>query len=223
MDTRQRSLQELQQIKQMMERSSKFISLSGLSGIAAGICALTGAWFAGVKIALYKNEHGVTLNSDSGPYVFKNGSNDLIAELLIIALITFVTAFISAFLFTWLRSKKTGAPLWGTTTLRLFWNTSIPMAAGGLFLLRSLQLNDYSLVAPGCLIFYGLALVNASKYTLGEIRYLGYAQIILGVVNLWFIGYGLYFWAAGFGLMHIIYGMLMWYKYERDGFKLEEE
>jgi hypothetical protein len=223
MDTRQRSLQELQQIKSMMERSSKFISLSGLSGIAAGICALTGAWFAGTKIALYKDERGITSNGDSGPYVFKSGSNDIIAELLIIAMITFVTAFISAFLFTWLRSKKTGAQLWGTTTLRLFWNTSIPMAAGALFLLRSLQLNDYSLIAPGCLIFYGLALVNASKYTLGEVRFLGYAQIILGVVSLWFIGYGLYFWAAGFGLLHIIYGMLMWYKYERDDFKMDEE
>ena len=97
------------------------------------------------------------------------------------------------------------------------------MIAGGFYLLREIQVGNYGLIAPGCLIFYGLALVNASKYTLGEVRFLGYAQIILGVINLWFIGYGLYFWAAGFGLMHIIYGMLMWYKYERDGFKMEEE
>lgn len=211
MDARQRSLQELQQIKNMMERSSRFISLSGLSGISAGICALAGAWLASVKIDCWvkgdcnyaKSEYEAAVN--------------LQKDLLLIAIATFATAFITSFLFTYLRSKKTGIPLWGTTTLRLFWNIVIPLAAAGLFLFRSMQLEQYELIAPGCLIFYGLALVNASKYTLGEVRYLGYGQIILGIINLWFIGYGLYFWAAGFGLLHIIYGMLMWYKYERAG------
>jgi len=75
--------------------------------------------------------------------------------------------------------------------------------------------NYYNLVAPGCLVFYGLALVNASKYTLGEIRYLGYGQLILGIINLWQLSYGLYFWAAGFGILHIIYGIVMWYRHER--------
>jgi uncharacterized membrane protein HdeD (DUF308 family) len=75
------------------------------------------------------------------------------------------------------------------------------------------------LVAPGCLIFYGLGLINASKYTLDEIRYLGYLQIILGIINLWFVGYGLYFWAMGFGAMHILYGVYMWMKYERKRVK----
>lgn len=89
------------------------------------------------------------------------------------------------------------------------------MAVGGLFLLRSMELNYYNLVAPGCLVFYGLALVNASKYTLGEIRYLGYGQLILGIINLWQLSYGLYFWAAGFGILHIIYGIVMWYRHER--------
>ena len=106
-------------------------------------------------------------------------------------------------------------PLWGTTSYRLLWNMAVPLAAGGLFLIRSIQLEQYELIAPGCLIFYGLALVNAGKYTFGEVRYLGYGQLILGIANLWMTGYGLYFWAAGFGLLHIVYGILMWYKYER--------
>ena len=75
--------------------------------------------------------------------------------------------------------------------------------------------DEWRFVAPACLIFYGLALVNASKYTLTDIRYLGYCEIILGLVNVVFIGYGLYFWAAGFGLLHIVYGTAMWWKYER--------
>lgn len=87
------------------------------------------------------------------------------------------------------------------------------MIVGGIFILKLLEFKTYGLIAPGCLIFYGLALVNASKYTLGEIRYLGYGQIILGLINLWAIGYGLYFWALGFGVLHIIYGAIMLRKY----------
>jgi hypothetical protein len=209
MDARQRSLQELQQIKKMMERSSKFISLSGLSGISAGICALAGAWFASVKIDCWLKGDCNYANSKYEAAI--NLQNDL----LLIAIATFTAALITSFLFTYLRSTKTGIPLWGTTTYRLLWNTVIPLAAGAFFLIRSMQLGQYELIAPGSLIFYGLTLVNASKYTLGEVRFLGYGQIILGIINLWMIGYGLYFWAAGFGLLHIIYGTLMWYKYER--------
>jgi len=216
MNARNESLQELQHIKKMMERSSRFISLSGLSGISAGICALVGAWYAHSSISLYNYEHSGLFNEDRGTYTFRDGLAVLINKLSIIALLTFVAAFITSFIFTYLRSKKTGIPLWGTTTFRLFWNTVIPLVTGGLFLIRCIQLGQYELISSGCLIFYGLALVNASKYTLGEIRYLGYAQILLGIISLWMIGYGLYFWAAGFGVLHIIYGAIMWSKYERE-------
>lgn len=209
MNDQNQSFQDLQHIKKMMERSSRFISLSGLSGISAGVCALVGAWFAFERLNCWENGY-CTFGR------FENeGSYDLQAALLKIAVLTFIAAFITSFLFTYLRSKKDGTSLWGSTTFRLFWNTVIPLAAGGLFLIRSMQLEQYGLIAPGCLIFYGLSLVNASKYTLGEVRYLGYAQILLGIINLWMIGYGLYFWAAGFGLLHIVYGILMWLKYER--------
>ena len=89
------------------------------------------------------------------------------------------------------------------------------MAAGGLFILGMIYYNEWRFIAPACLLFYGMALVNASKYTLSDIRYLGYCEIILGLINMLFIGYGLYFWAAGFGVLHILYGAIMWYKYER--------
>lgn len=215
MDAQNDSLQELQHIKRMMERSSRFISLSGLSGIAAGLCALVGAWIARSEINKYVFENSESLDEYRGSYIMRESLNLLVVNLLIIALVTFAAAFLTAFLFTYLRSKKEAIPLWGKATIRLFWNMIIPLAAGGIFLLRSASLGHFELIAPGCLIFYGLALVNASKYTLGEVRYLGYGQILLGFINLWMIGYGLFFWAAGFGLLHIIYGLLMWFKYER--------
>lgn len=209
MNDQQQSLDDLQHIKQMMERSSRFISLSGFSGIAAGLCALVGAWFANKKINCWV-KGDCTIGG-----LIDTGGIQLLNDLLWIATITFISAFISAFFFTWMRSKKNNVPMWGAATMRLLWNTVIPITVGGIFIIRMMQLNEYELVAPACLIFYGLALVNASKYTLGEIRYLGYGQLALGIMNLWNIGYGLYFWAMGFGILHIIYGILMWYKYER--------
>jgi hypothetical protein len=216
MDSQHPPLEALQDIKKMMERSSRFISLSGWSGISAGICALLGAWAARYRINEYiltRRGGNVYRGSESSVY---DNAQMLVQDLMLIAAITFITAFVSAFLFTWARSRRNGTPLWDRTVQRLAWNTILPMVVGGLVILKAMQLGYYELVAPGCLIFYGLALVNASKYTLGEIRYMGYGQLILGIINLWVPGDGLYFWAAGFGILHIIYGALMWWKYERQ-------
>lgn len=213
MNETQKLSSELQDIKQMMERSSRFISLSGLSGIAAGICALAGAWLANAFLANNKSvvySKQSTGNTDSILY------GDFVnSTLLQIACVTFIAAFLSAFIFTYRRSKKTNVPIWGTTAKRLMINVSVPMITGGIFLIALIKNGSYDFVAPGCLIFYGLGVLNASKYTLPETRYLGYSEIILGLLNLYFTGEGLYFWAAGFGGLHIIYGVFMWWKYER--------
>ncbi len=146
MTDQQNSLDELQHIKRMMERSSRFISLSGFSGIAAGCCALVGAWFANKKIFCWV-KGDCTLDG-----LIDTGGIKLLNDLLWIATITFISAFISAFFFTWLRSKKSNVPIWGAATLRLFWNTVIPLTVGAIFIIRLMQLGEFQLVAPGCLI-----------------------------------------------------------------------
>lgn len=201
-------LDTLQDIKKMMERSSRFISLSGWSGISAGVCALLGAYFASRRLPVR--------GSRSSDYEDLGlGGVQLINELLLIAALVFVAAFVSAFFFTYLRSKKNNTPIWDRVARRLMWNVLIPLFVGGLCILNVLQNGEYRLVGPLCLIFYGMALLNASKYTLGEIRYLAFAQLILGLISLWMPGNDLYFWALGFGVFHILYGFIMWWKYER--------
>ena len=209
----QQSLKAINDIKQMMERSSRFISLSGLSGISAGICALVGAWVAYPYVYGYKN---YIIDSVRATAVLRGNNYAVVLNnyLFWIAAATFITALISSFIFTYIKSSKEGIPIWGKTAQRLLFNISLPLLVGGIFLFKLLQSGTFGLVAPGCLLFYGLALINASKYTLIEIRYLGYCQILFGIINLWFVGYGLYFWAAGFGILHIIYGGYMWWKYE---------
>lgn len=199
----------------MMERSSRFISLSGLSGVSAGICALIGAWLAYPYVYGQKE---MLINSDAEVIQAMTGDYSIIFNtwLFWIALGTFFAALITAFLFTHLKSKKEGITIWSSTAQRLIISVAVPMIVGAVFLFKIAQSGNAGLIAPGCLLFYGLALISASKYSLAEIKYLGYIQLLLGFINLCFIGYGLYFWAFGFGIMHIFYGLYMWNKYDRQ-------
>lgn len=203
-------LDALEDIKQLMHKSSRFISLSGWSGVAAGTCALIAAAYTGIQLDCWRR--------GDCPFdqLLQEGGESLRYTLLFIGLVTFVVAFTLAFFFTYVRSRKAGVAIWGFTARKVVFNVAIPMMVGGLFIWRMMEYGFYGMVAPACLLFYGLGLINASKYTLGEIRYLGYSQLVLGAINLWMPGYGLYFWAAGFGVMHIIYGIVMWNRYERE-------
>lgn len=209
MKEEQKHIEALHDIKDMMNRSSRFISLSGLSGISAGICALAATIYIW---PVWLSVRGKLLATDE---VQTYPTNDVQFLLITTGIVTFLAALLLALLFTWLRSKKTNTSIWGSTAKRLMINTAIPLLAGGFVTYRLLELDLVGLIAPSCLIFYGLALLNGSKYTVSEIRWLGICQIILGLVNLWFIGYGLIAWAIGFGALHILYGALMWWKYER--------
>lgn len=202
-------LQEMQHIQQLMERSTRFTSLSGLSCIAAGICALLGG---AIAYQLLGNYYG----SDLTLWEYNNDSfAELKHNLLWVAAIVFVAAAASAFFFTWRKARKQGISLWEPTSKRVFWAMMVPLVTGAIFVLGILRFDNWYLVSPACLVFYGLALVNAGKFTLADIRYLGYCQIVLGLINIWWVGYGLYFWVLGFGVLHIVYGIKM-YSRERS-------
>lgn len=206
--------QALEEIKQMMHRGSRFVNLSGWSGVAAGVSALAAAWWATKKYT----DYGVTMQDyeSIAPVSRTEKLVQLDHELLLLALITFMVSLLFAWLFTILRSQKTGSSLPGYLIRKIVVHIAVPMLVGGLLIWRITDFGLYGLVIPVCLLFYGIALINAAKFTLSEVRYLGYAQIALGLLNLWAIGYGLYFWAMGFGVLHIVYGILMWAKYERN-------
>ena len=126
-----------------------------------------------------------------------------------------VASIVVGLILTWRSAKKNGQTIWDATAKRMLINLMIPLVTGGFFCMILLMHGLIGLVAPVTLIFYGLALINGSKYTLDDIRYLGICEIILGLLASIFIGYGLLFWAIGFGVLHIVYGMLMYNKYER--------
>lgn len=198
--------QDIAHIRDMMERSSRFISLSGLSGIFAGVFALLA--FA-AALWILDNNHIDYFGGNSFAY-----SNSVAFQLFIICVITLIAAFAGAFFFTYRKTVKNRLNMWTPTTYRLLTNLFIPLIAGGFFCLALYQQSHMGLIAPTMLVFYGLALINASKYTYTDINYLGYSELILGLISLFFIGYGLIFWAVGFGALHIIYGIMMYRKYD---------
>ncbi|MBT8319083.1 MAG: hypothetical protein KJP01_03055 [Gramella sp.] len=201
-------LQDLTEIKNMMNRSSRFISLSGLSGVFAGIYAIMGAIIARIIM----DDHG----SNFSRSILDNSiSPDLIIQLSLVAAAVLILALGTAVFLTTRKAKTNTQKVWDSTTRRLLINFFAPLIAGGLFCLVMLQYNLIGFILPCMLIFYGLALINGSKFTFGDLKGLGYANVVLGLIATQFPEYGLFFWAAGFGVFHIIYGIWMYNKYDR--------
>lgn len=212
MENEKQQLEALQDIRKMMQDSSKFLSLSGFAGIFAGIYALIGA-YVGYFIILNFNA-GYTRDNES----FGEAYHNLIIQLVIVCSLVLVLSIITAFYFSKTKAKKTNQKLFDHTSKKLLWNMIIPLFAGGMFCLALIYHGNglVLLVSPVMLIFYGLALISSSKFTLHDIKYLGYLEISLGIVASFFLGQGLVFWSIGFGLLHIIYGTIMWFKYDRN-------
>ena len=214
MDTsKQKHLEALGDIRSMMERSSRFISLSGLSGVIAGVFALFGAAMVYLYLDMMPFENK-RLFYIAAANTTKWGMN-YITFFLLDATFILLGALSFGVIFTVRKANKKGQKIWDSLTKRLLLNLLIPLVAGGIFCLGLLYHDVMGLIAPATLIFYGLALVNASKYTLNDIRYLGYLEIILGLIAVFNIGRGLEFWAIGFGFLHIFYGIFMYQKYEK--------
>lgn len=216
MNTQNEHLSDLKEIRSIMERSSRFISLSGLTGVFAGTMALLGA----LTVYLYKQDFffGRYYSSsivDSSRMLTATEFRNLVAFVLVVAFVVLVLALGFGILFTTRNARRKGLPYWDLSARRMLINLFIPLVAGGFFCLALIYHHLIFLLAPATLVFYGLALINASKYTLNEVRYLGFSQIILGLIALFVVGYGLIIWAIGFGLLHIVYGSTMYWRHER--------
>ena len=200
-------LNDLTEIRSMMEKSSRFLSLSGWTGILSGLYALIGAYWA----------YRIIYHSDRVIYpdITSLTISPVVLQLILIAIGVLVLAVGSGLFFSLKKAKKSGEKFWSKSAAMLASSLAVPLVTGGIFIIILYTKGIISLLAPSTLVFYGLALINAKKYTYSDIGYLGYSEIILGLISCFYTGYGLYFWAAGFGVLHIVYGILMYYKYER--------
>ena len=211
MDNQFQPLEEIREIRTIMERSSRFQALSGIAGVVVGFIAIAGTVIAYTALGL---------SYDQIPYeaqgLDKYSSMQLNGTFLLLdALVVLILSASTGILFAVRNARKKGLPVWDNAAKRLMINFAIPLAAGGIFCTTLLYHGQIALIAPATLIFYGMALLNGSKYSIDDIRYLGIIEIGIGLVAVVFIGHGLIFWALGFGLVHIIYGIRFYFKYEK--------
>lgn len=195
-------MQDLREIRSIMERSTKFLSLSGLSGVLAGLYALAGAYLA---FDIFRNQEVLVYGIPSGEQVW---------DLLLIGTTVLILAVLTAVVLSVRKAKKKGDKVWNSAAKRMLVNMAVPLVTGGILVLLLLSRGFIMLMAPVTLIFYGLALYNASKFTYSDVKYFGFVQLVLGLLGIYFTEYSLLFWAFGFGVMHIIYGIYVNYKYE---------
>lgn len=196
-----KQIEDIKAIREMMEKSSKFLSLSGLSGILAGVTAIAGAAFA--YFYLLRDPSLTDYNQTQ--------------ELLILLADALIVLFLSvgfAVYFSWRKAKKNNQSLLNKVTMRTVYNLGLPLVGGGLFCLILFLRGDIYMALAGTLVFYGIALINASKYTFEEVHYLGITEVVFGVIAAVFQQYGLLFWTLGFGVCHILYGFIMYKKYD---------
>jgi len=199
---KEKYLQDISEIKNMMNKSSQFISLSGLAGILAGVYALIGAFVANQLISNHESYY-ITLESKT------------FRLIVLTAFLVLLLSVATATILTFAKAKKSGEKVWNATSKRMLINFLIPLVTGGIFALLLLKNGFYGLIAPVTLLFYGMSCVNASKFTFRDVRYLGITIIILGLLATEFSGYALQFWALGFGVCHILYGSIMYFRYDR--------
>ena len=188
----------LSEIRNMMERSTKVLSLSGVSAVVVGIFAIVAAVLANHII---ENEW---------LHVYK------VRSLMILAITLFVICFMTILLFSKRKAEKNGLRFqFDRTVQKMLWNFFLPLIIGGVLCVGLIYQGHYGLTSSFMLIFYGLALINLSNFTFSNIRYLGYVQLILGLVDFLMVNHSLLFWMIGFGVCHVFYGIIFYFKYER--------
>jgi hypothetical protein len=198
---------ELNSIRNLMERSAKFISLSGLSGILAGVYALIGASLG------YYLVYGTSGDLDYRDHYVNDEA--VIFKLFLIAVVVLVLSLTTGILLTVRKAKSKGETVWNPSSKKLLVNMAIPLVTGGILILILLYRGYFGIIAPATLIFYGLALVAGSHYTVTDVKWLGIYEIVLGLIAACLPGFGIVFWTIGFGVLHIIYGSIMHFRYDR--------
>jgi len=201
-------LQDIEEIRSLMEKSSKFISLSGWAGIFAGVFALMGSYIA----FTYLDFNPQSLSLDPGGNPFQQTQVFSVVQL---ALLVFLLAISFALFFIHRRAKRKDELLWTPTAKRLVMNMAVPLFTGGILILLFISKGFIGFIAPFSLLFYGLALFTISKFTFDEVKILGLIEILLGLISVYKVSLGLLFWAIGFGVVHIVYGIYVYFKYER--------
>lgn len=203
------AFEAVKEIRVMMEKSSRFLSFSGTSAILIGLYALGGAFVVRRIISTVKD---IPSGYSAPCWVI------ITPDIILVALIVFVLSLSTILFFSVRKARRMEYSFLNGPAYRTFLNFFLPLTVGGIFSVALLMNGNVGLIVPSMLLFYGLSLINASKYTYGSIFWLGCGELLLGLICAFFPEKGLLLWSIGFGILHIIYG-IYFYFYVVTGYK----
>ena len=202
-------------IKNLMEKSSKFSNLSGYAIATTGLLALLGAVFVYFDLGISISEKYISYAELINQTGNANSIYTKIKLLVIIASLILLTSLLILYVTAKLKSERHDINLFNSSFSRALKSLFIPVLSGGIFCGFLILHKMYGLVAPATLIFYGLGLISASKFSYNELELLGYLELFLGTIASYYMGSGLLFWMIGFGIGHIVLGVFIHYKYDK--------
>lgn len=201
------ALKELRDIRTMMERSSRFQTVSGWGILAAGLMAIVAGWVANIIF----NGSGTTLYGDTG-YIWDHKTQIAVFGSLALVVVCGLTVFLSSMLL----ARRRNIPFaFDATMRRLLLAFSVPLVAGGVLCLALVLQGHYGLTSSIMLIFYGLALIACHHFTYPALGLLGYAELLLGLADCFVATHALLFWTVGFGVLHVLFGIYLIIKSRR--------
>ena len=181
-----------------MQQNSSYFSLSGLSGILVGIYGLLTVYMVHMLTSTYGD--GFDGSSQLPIALLEIGILVLAVVMILVALITLrIRAKRSA--------KKHNEKLWSPFSKKLRFHTLILLLLFIVILAVVANKGYYSIITPLMLLLYGIFLLNLSRLV-GRLRYLAFAELILATIAYFIYDKELLFLGLGFGIFHIIYGIV---------------
>lgn len=199
-----RAADELKAIRELMERPVRYSTMSGLSGVLAGLASLAGV-FADLYVSgRYADRPAEAVRINMGIWAG-----------------VFLAAFAAATVPTRLRERKRGMPFWSRIKKQILL-TILPPFVGGVGLTAAIVCrwwigdgpNMWGLIPAIWMLFYGLALWQVGLFSPAEIRVLAVAFLLAGLAAA-ALFHTYPYWAMGltFGGFHIVYGVVVWIRH----------
>jgi|ERR1035437_9638143 hypothetical protein len=183
-----RAIDNLEFIRETMERSTSFTAVPGYGGMLMGVTAIVAAYIANTQ-----------------PFL---------RDWLITWLVEACLAFAIGLLAMWQKSKIAGTPLVSTPGKKFALTFAPPLIAGVVITLGLWRFEHYDVMAPVWMLCYGAAVICGGAFSVRVVPIMGWCFVALGAIGFALpAGYGNWMMAASFGLVHMIFGAVIARRY----------
>ena len=183
-----RAIDNLQFIRETMERSAVFTSVPGYGGMLMGATAVVAAYIA--------------------------HSQATIRDWLTVWLIEAVLAFLIGLLAMWQKTKLSQTSLFSAPAKKLAMNALPPMLCGVFITLGLWRFGSFEAMMPVWILCYGAAVVCAGAFSVKVVPVMGWCFIALGAVAFFLpLWTGNLMMALSFGALHLVFGLIIGRRY----------